>query len=326
MHSMPPPQRPSEGLAGAASSTEKKSVATCVGVVGLGHMGHALASTLLACGYMVVAFDRDGQRQRALQIEGAHVAARLADLKVCDVVISSLPNDEVLETVALGANGLVKYMAAGSMHISTSTVSPHLSRRLAQAHAAQGQSFVAAAIVGNPDLARAQRIFILMAGKADATKAAHPILERLAQRVFDLGEDPGKASIMKLACNVLTAATLQSMGEVFALLRKAGLGEDTAFDVFTGTLFDGRVHKAYGGKIVEQRYSPAGMTTPLAAKDLRLALSEAERLDVPMPLAAIVHDRLVAVIAKGWAHLDWSALGALAAVDAGLPTTASVQA
>jgi 3-hydroxyisobutyrate dehydrogenase-like beta-hydroxyacid dehydrogenase len=113
------------------------------------------------------------------------------------------------------------------------------------------------------------------------------------------------------------------MGEVFALLGKGGIGPEVAFEVLTGSLFDGKVHKTYGGKIAESRYSPPGMTTPLALKDLRLALAEAEHLAVPMPAASLVHDRLVATIARGWTELDWSALGMLAASDAGLASAAS---
>jgi 3-hydroxyisobutyrate dehydrogenase-like beta-hydroxyacid dehydrogenase len=108
------------------------------------------------------------------------------------------------------------------------------------------------------------------------------------------------------------------LGEVLALLRKGGLDGHLAFDVLTNSLFDSRVHKIYGGKIVEGRYSPPGLAAPLAIKDLRLALAEAERAAVPMPAASLVHDRLVAMMARGWAGLDWSALGLLAAVDAGL--------
>jgi 3-hydroxyisobutyrate dehydrogenase-like beta-hydroxyacid dehydrogenase len=170
-------------------------------------------------------------------------------------------------------------------------------RELAQAHRVRGQGFVAAPVLGNPDLAA---------------------LERLGQRVFAVAEDPGLASLMKLAGNALTAATLQSMGEVFALLAKAGLPPERAQEILTGSLFDGRVHKTYGGKIVTQHYSPPGMTVPLAVKDIRDALAEAERLGVPMPVASLVHDRLVAARARGWADLDWSVLGRLAATDAGL--------
>jgi hypothetical protein len=110
------------------------------------------------------------------------------------------------------------------------------------------------------------------------------------------------------------------MGEVFALLRKASIDPHLAFDVFIGPLFVGRVHKTCGGKIVDRRYDPPGMTAPLAVKDLRLALAEEEKLAVPMSVASLVLDRLVAAVARDWAGLDWSALGLLAAAaaDAGL--------
>jgi 3-hydroxyisobutyrate dehydrogenase-like beta-hydroxyacid dehydrogenase len=133
-----------------------------------------------------------------------------------------------------------------------------------------------------------------------------------------VGEDGALANLVKLAANVLTATTLECMGEVLALLGKGGLDGHLAYDVLTNSLFDSRVHKIYGGKIVDARYSPPGLTAQLAIKDLRLALAEAEHEAVPMPAASLVHDRLVAMVARGWAELDWSALGLLAAVDAGL--------
>ena len=131
-------------------------------------------------------------------------------------------------------------------------------------------------------------------------------------------EDPAEANLLKLAGNVLTAITLQSMAEVLALVRKAGTDPRLAFDVLTNSLFDSKVHRTYGGKILDERYLPAGMVAPLAVKDLRLALAEAESRSVPMPAASLVRDRLVSLVAGGGAELDWSALGLLEARDAGL--------
>jgi 3-hydroxyisobutyrate dehydrogenase-like beta-hydroxyacid dehydrogenase len=145
-----------------------------------------------------------------------------------------------------------------------------------------------------------------------------PLPERLGQRLFVIADDAALANLFKLAANVLTATTLGCMGEVLALLRKAGIDRRLTFDILTGSLFDSRVHKNYGAKIVEGHYSPPGMAVPLTVKDLRLALAEAERTAVPMPAASLVHDRLVAMEARGWSDLDWSALGLLASVDAGL--------
>lgn len=287
-----------------------------VGVVGLGHMGHAFAVNLVEDGHQVFVYDRDPKRAAALT--GAGAAAQLADLAACDVVVTSLPDDDALAAVALEPEGLAGVLAPNAVHISTSTVSPSMSRRVAEEHARHRQDYVAAPVLGNPDFARARKLFVLAAGPHSALEKVRPLLERLGQRLFIIGEDAGLANIVKLAANVLTATTLECMGEVLALMRKGGLDAHLAFDVLTNSLFDSRVHKSYGEKIVEGRYSAPGMTAPLAVKDLRLALAEAEREAVPMPATSLVHDRLVAMVARGWSGLDWSALGLLAAVDAGL--------
>jgi 3-hydroxyisobutyrate dehydrogenase-like beta-hydroxyacid dehydrogenase len=287
-----------------------------VGVIGLGHMGHAFAVNLVADGYQVFVYDRDPKR--AATLIGASAAARLGDLAACNVVLTSLPDDDALAEVALGPEGLAAILKSGTVHISTSTVSPGMSRRVAEEHARHGQGYIAAPVLGNPDFARARKLFVLAAGPPAAMDEVRPLLDRLGQRLFVIGEDAASANLVKLAANVLTATTLECMGEVLALMRKGGVDGHLAFDVLTNSLFDSRVHKSYGQKIVDGRYTPPGMTAPLAIKDLRLALVEAERAAVPMPAAALVHDRLVAMVARGWADLDWSALGLLAAVDAGL--------
>ena len=286
------------------------------GVIGLGHMGHALAVNLVEDGYEVLDYDRDPKRAAA--VTGARAAARIADLATCDVVVTSVTDDDALAAVALGAEGLVDVLAPGSVHISTSTVSPALSRRLAEEHARRHQDYVAAPVLGNPDFARERKLFVLAGGSPSALEKVRPLLERLGQRFFVIGEDAASANLMKLAANALTATTLECMGEVLAFLGKGGIDRHLAYDVLTNSLFDSRVHKAYGDKIVEGRYSPPGMAVPLATKDLRLTLAEAELTAVPMPTVSLVHDRLVAMAARGWNDLDWSALGLLAAVDAGI--------
>jgi len=304
--------------ASAERQEAAKFVIRRVGVVGLGHMGHALAVNLIEDGYQVLVFDRSEERRRELQSAGAVPAGRLGELASCDTLVTSLPDDDALTAVALGPDGLTAILAEHAVHVSTSTVSPGVSRRVAEEHARRGQDYVAAPVLGNPDFARERKLFVLAAAAPSALEKVRPMLEHLGQRLFVIGEDPPAANLMKLACNVLTATTLECMGEVLALLRKGGVDLHLAFDVLTNSMFDSRVHKTYGGKIIEGRYGPPNFPAPLAMKDLRLALAEAERMAVPMPAASLVHDHLVAVVARGWADLDWSALGLLAAVDAGL--------
>ena len=101
-----------------------------VGVVGLGHMGHAFAANLIEDGYEVSVYDRNPKREATLP--GATAAAQLADIAACDAVLTSLPDDDALAAVALGPEGLAGILAPPAVHVSTSTVSPDLSRRVAE--------------------------------------------------------------------------------------------------------------------------------------------------------------------------------------------------
>lgn len=286
-----------------------------VGVIGLGHMGAVFAENLLADNRAVTVLDRDMERARALVGKGAIIANTVADLKACSIVLTSLPDDAAVASVT---ETVLPVLEPGAVHVSTSTISAGLARRLAQDHHARGQRYIALPVLGNPDLAHHRGIYLLAGGDPEDVGRVRPVIERLGEKLFFISSDPGQANIMKLAANVMTAVTLQSMGEVLALLRKTGIDPRIGYEVLTGSLFDGKVHKSYGGKILDHHYSPAGLTVPLAAKDLRLALAEAEQVRVAMPVTAITRDRLVAVEAYGWSDLDWSALGKLAASEAGL--------
>jgi 3-hydroxyisobutyrate dehydrogenase-like beta-hydroxyacid dehydrogenase len=282
-------------------------------------MGHVFGKLLMAGGVHVIAYDIDRDRVQRIVREGATPASSVGDFAECELVLTSLPDDDAVRAVVLSESGLASVLRPGSTHLSASTIGVAFCRELNAAHLERGQILVATPVLGNPDLAAERGLFILLGGPKETITRYLPVIELLGQRSFHVAEEPWLASAMKLAGNMLTAATLQSMGEAFAFLAKAGVPPERAQQILTGSLFDGRVHKAYGGKIVERRYTPPGMTVPLATKDLRLLLAEAERSNVPMPLASLLHDRLVAVEARGWSELDWSALGRLAAFEAGIP-------
>src|ERR1700709_1652636 len=116
---------------------------------------------------------------------------------------------------------------------------------------------------------------------------------------------------------MMSATALEMLAEVVAVVRKRGLDPKPFIDIMTSTMFGGRVHKIYGDKIVRQSYAP-GFVMPLVLKDVRLALAEAENAGAPMPSVNVVRDRLITGIARGYADLDWTALGLVAAQEAGL--------
>ena len=121
----------------------------------------------------------------------------------------------------------------------------------------------------------------------------------------------------------MTATTLEVLGEVVAVALKRGLEPKPFIDIMTSTMFGGRAHKIYGDKIARQIYAP-GFVLPLVLKDVRLALSEAEKAGAPMPSVNVVRDRLITGIARGYGELDWTALGLIAAEEAGLYAVPSV--
>jgi 3-hydroxyisobutyrate dehydrogenase-like beta-hydroxyacid dehydrogenase len=293
-----------------------------IGFVGLGQMGTAMAANLVSAERRVIAYVRHPEQQGELAALGLKPTTSIADLFDCEIVISMLPDDDAAREIvfgreAVGLIGLAQGLRPGAIHISMSTISTAVSSELANEHAMNGQGYVAAPVFGNPDAAKARQLYIVAAGGAADVERCRPLLSSLGQQTFVVGDAPAQANLIKLLGNVMTATTLEVLGEVVAVLRKRGLNPAPFLEILTNTMFGGRAHKIYGAKILAQHYAP-GFRLPLALKDVRLALAEAESAGTPMPSVDVVHERMISGIARGYAHLDWSVLGLIAAEDAGL--------
>src|SRR5205823_3876584 len=155
----------------------------------------------------------------------------------------------------VGLDGLTAGLNPGAIHLSMSTISTAAASLLANEHARHGQGYVAAPVFGNPDAAKARQLFIVAAGAPADVARCQPILDSLGQRTFVIGTDPEQANLIKLLGNMMTATTLEMLGEAVALLRKRGLDPKPFIDILTATMFGGRVHRIYGDKIVNQRYT-----------------------------------------------------------------------
>jgi 3-hydroxyisobutyrate dehydrogenase-like beta-hydroxyacid dehydrogenase len=236
-----------------------------------------------------------------------------------------LANDEAVERVVLGRDGVVANLARGALHVSSSTISVALSERLTEAHAEKKQRFVAAPVFGRPDVAAAGRLFIVAGGDAAAIEAAGPVFAAMGQRTFVISDTPAGANLVKLSGNFLGASVIESLGEALALVGKAGIDERQYLEFLTSTLFDAPIYKTYGALITEGRFSPAGFAAPLGQKDIRLVLAAAEDLRVPMPVASLLRDRFLNLLAHGGDRLDWSAIGRLPAADAGTVAFSTLQ-
>jgi 3-hydroxyisobutyrate dehydrogenase-like beta-hydroxyacid dehydrogenase len=231
--------------------------------------------------------------------------------------MTMLANDEAVESVAFGRDGIVASLPAGAVHVSSSTISVALSRRLAAAHADVGQHYVAAPVFGRPDAAAAAKLFVVAGGAADSVARVQPLLDAVGQRTFLMSAQPEAANLVKMSGNFLIAAVIEALGEAMALVEKGGVDVHVYLDLLTSTLFSAPVYRTYGGLIADKRFEPAGFAAPLGLKDIRLALAAGDEMRVPLPLASLLRDRFLTLLAQGGDKLDWSAIGGLAARDAG---------
>jgi 3-hydroxyisobutyrate dehydrogenase-like beta-hydroxyacid dehydrogenase len=294
-----------------------------IGFVGLGNMGSGMASNLLEAGHRVTAYNRSTDKVDLLVARGAQPARTVAEACGGEVVVSMLANDDAVEAVTFGGDGILANLAAGAVHVSSSTISVGLAERLVAAHAEAGQRFVAAPVFGRPEAAAAAKLFVVAAGDPDAVARVSPVFDAIGQRTFVIAEDPTAASLVKISGNFLIASVIESLGEAMALVAKAGVDKEQYLDILTSTLFDAPVYRTYGGLIARQEFEPAGFAATLGLKDVRLALAAGEELRVPLPVASLLRDRFLTLLATGGGDLDWSAVGALAAWEAGGPNPAS---
>ena len=295
-----------------------------IGFIGLGHMGTAMAANLLKAGHDVTVFNRSPGKSAALIELGAHAAANLAEACDGEAVITMLANDDAASEVTLGAEGIIAHLRSGAIHLSMSTISVALSRRLAEAHTQAGQRYVAAPVFGRPDMAAAAKLFIVAAGDQAAVAACKPLFDALGQKTSTIGMEPSAANLVKLTANFLQASVIEALGEAIALIGKAGIDRIAYVNLLTSTIFTSPAYTIFGPLIAAGTFGPAAFAAPLGFKDIRLALAEAETLRVPMPLASLLHDRFLRLFAQGGEKLDWSAIGGLATQDAAAhPATTS---
>ena len=288
-----------------------------IGFIGLGQMGSGMVGNLLRAGQAVTVYNRTRAKAEPLAAHGAKIADSPAEASKGEAVLTMLANDDAVEKVVHGPQGVLAGLAKGALHISCSTISVALSKRLAKAHAEAGQRYVAATVFGRPDVAASGKLFAVAAGAPDAVKTALPLLEAVAQKTFVVSEEPEASNLVKLSGNFLIASVIEALGEAMALVGKGGIDKHAYLEILTSTLFGAPVYKTYGTLIADGKFEPAGFAAPLGLKDVHLALAAGDDLRVPMPLASLLRDRFLTLLAQGGDKLDWSAIGGLAAKDAG---------
>jgi len=288
-----------------------------IGFVGTGNMGLPMATNLIRAGFVVRVYNRTPGRALSLAGLGAESAPdNKTVVEPGGILVTMISDDLALEEIALG--GAIDRMAPGGVHISMSTVSPAVARKVARQHEALGVYYVAAPVFGRPEAAAARKLWICVSGAEEARQKVAPVLEALGQKVFEFGEDPGAANVVKLAGNFLIGSALEAVSEALTLAEKNGIDRGRFVDLMGQTLFACPVYQNYGRALAEERYQPPGFRLALALKDINLVMGTAASSTVPMPLASLLHDRMLSGVAKGRGGMDWSVIGLEVMEGAGL--------
>jgi 3-hydroxyisobutyrate dehydrogenase-like beta-hydroxyacid dehydrogenase len=286
-----------------------------IGFIGLGEMGVAMVHNMLKAGHTVRVWNRSPQRAEALAAAGAKVVGSPADAFTGDAVFSMLADDAALRAVIDAP--LLEHAPRGLIHVNMATISVALAEELAHAHALLGLHYVAAPVLGRPDVAAAGKLTIVAGGPAEAIDRVQPVLDAIGQKTWRIGSLPQQANVMKLAANFMLGSAVETLGEAASLVTAHGVTMQDFLDVITSGLFQGPVYQGYGKMIAERRYEPALFKARLGLKDVRLALAAADAVSTPMPVASVVRDSLIEAIAHGDGEKDFAVLGQVSARRAG---------
>ena len=287
-----------------------------IGFVGLGQMGAAMAANLQKAGFDLRIYNRSPEKTKSFVDKGATQATSAADAaQLGGIVVTMLTDDAAVESVT---QEFGERLGAGGIHLSMSTISPETAKRLTDYHQAHGSFYVAAPVFGKPEAAAAAKLWIATSGPTAAKERVTPLLQAMGQGVYDFGEEPGTANVVKLAGNFMLGAAIEAMAEGFTLGEKNGVERQKMYEMFSQTLFACPVYVNYGKMIASENYLPVGAIPALIRKDMRLLLETAGKSNVPMPLGSLVPDRLTALVAKGRDDIDWAGFAIEVSEAAGL--------
>jgi 3-hydroxyisobutyrate dehydrogenase-like beta-hydroxyacid dehydrogenase len=288
-----------------------------IGFIGLGHMGSGIAANLIKAGHSVRVWNRSPGPVEALVRAGAERAASPAEALTGEVAFSMLSQDDVIEEVLI-ASGALDEARPGLVHVNLATVSVAFAQRMEAEHERRKLAYVAAPVLGRPDVAARGELNVLCAGPTDAVDKVAPLLATFAAKVWTFGDAAHRANVVKLCSNFALATVIETLGETGALAEAYGVAPRQLYEMMTSTLFAAPAYKVYAPIILESKFTPAAFKLPLGHKDVRLAIAAGEAAHTPLPLASVLRDHFVEAEAAGDGDKDWAALAAGAFRRAGL--------
>jgi 3-hydroxyisobutyrate dehydrogenase-like beta-hydroxyacid dehydrogenase len=279
---------------------------TKLGFVGLGHMGGNMAIRFLHAGYTVYGEERNREHAQALVDEGLRWRDTPREIaQAADVVLTSVPDDGVLDQVASGSDGILAGITTGKIWVDLSTVSPHVSRDVAERVHARGATMLDAPVSGSVPQVQAGTLTIMVGGDKQAYTRVESLLRELGSPTH-IGEN-GQGLVLKLAINISLAVQMLAFSEGLLLAERAGIDPNLAKDVMTQSAIGSPMLKARADLVFDLP-DEAWFDVSLMQKDVALALDTGRELRVPLPSAAAADMVLTVARASGYERRDIAAI------------------
>jgi len=278
-----------------------------ISYVGLGTMGSGMVSNLLKAGYELTVWNRSVERNKPFARKGARVADTPANaVRDVDLVMYSLSNDQAIEEVVFGANGILSGINVGQIAMDMSTVLRATSLREQEAYSKRGADFLDAPVFGSKKEAADAKLWIMAAGKRDAFEKVKPVLQHLGQTIHYFGKN-GNAAAMKLVGNLIVALEMEALAEGLVLAQKAGLDLNTVMEVVKVADFRSPLLVGNGQNILKRDFSTS-FALKLMLKDTDLIEKFAGSLQSPIPALRVVQKNLESAVALGFGKENASAV------------------
>src|SRR5438874_4279337 len=278
-----------------------------ISYVGLGTMGSGMASNLLKAGYKLTVWNRNIEKCEPFARKGARVSDTPADaVRDVDLVMYSLSNDQAIEEVVFGADGILSGINEDQIAIDMSTILPATSLREQEAYAKKGVDFLDAPVSGSKQESADAKLWIMAAGNKAIFEKVKPVLEHLGQTVHYFGQN-GNAAAMKLVGNLIVALEMEALAEGLVLAQKAGLNLSIVMEVIKVADFRSPLLVNNGQNILKRDFSTS-FALKLMLKDAGLIEKFAESLQSPIPALRIAEKNLASAVALGFGKENASAL------------------
>lgn len=276
-----------------------------LGFVGLGTMGRPMVERLLAAGHVVYGNNRTASKAKPLREQGLEWCETPREVaEKTDIVISMLSDDDALEAVAGGELGVVAGLRPGAIYVDMSTVSPGLSRKLAERVRARGARMLDAPVAGSVPQVEQGKLTIMAGGDDAAFEAVSPVLGTWGTPHY-IGAN-GQGLLLKLAINISLAAQMIAFSEGVLLAERGGIDRGKAIDVMAGSAIGSPMLKARAPFLLNLPET-SWFTLDLLHKDIRLALAMGSEVKSPLPVARAADETLARAHDAGFGRQDIAA-------------------